>query len=111
MPSTVESSLRIIDILKRADCEWVPAPGINRYMQDVTRSMLGTMLYRLSKHDIIESKKGPTGGYRLCKSVSLYEIYRINAPSGVAVLESCFDEVNIIQRRFIKMLKDFVIEP
>jgi DNA-binding IscR family transcriptional regulator len=109
VPKTVETCLRAIDILRRADCEWCPSAGINRHMTDVSRDMLNTMLYRMTKAGFLEAKRGPTGGYKIVTDISLYDIYKINVPSCIRLTESCLDEMRVAQAQIVRILKETVI--
>ena len=111
IPKSVETSLRIIDVLKRCDVEFAPAFKILEHVDDVTKCMVDTMLYRLVIAGILDSKKGPTGGYRFAKETTLLELFLLNAPTCVLRKQSCNDEVNDLQGRFLKQLKDIVIQP
>jgi DNA-binding IscR family transcriptional regulator len=111
IPKTVENSLRILDILKRADCEWVPCHALCTHMPDISTCMVETLLYRMSKALILDSKKGPLGGYKLARKTTLYELYQINAPTCLETQKSCLEEVTMIQLRFIKSAINITIEP
>jgi DNA-binding IscR family transcriptional regulator len=111
IPKSVETSLRIIDVLKRCDVKYAPAIRILEHVDDTSKCMCDTMLYRLVKAGILDSKKGPTGGYRFAKETTLLELFLLNAPTCVLRQLSCNEEVNALQGRFLKQLNDVVIQP
>ena len=111
IPKSVEASLCIIDVLKRCDVEFAPAVKILEHVDNTSKCMCDTMLYRLAQAGILDSKKGPTGGYRFIKETTLLELFLLNAPTCVLRRPSCNEEVYALQGRFLKQLNDIVIQP
>jgi hypothetical protein len=71
----------VFDVLRRADCEYVPASVIER-VHGVKVNYLYDVLHTLCKKGVLESKKGGHGGYKHVKSVSVYALFQWLAPKS-----------------------------
>jgi DNA-binding IscR family transcriptional regulator len=110
IPKGVDTSLRILDVLKRADCDYVPHKAVVMHV-NVSYATISTLLYRMAKQGIIESKKGPLGGYKFVSECSVYDLYMLSAPSELVRFPSVNEEVNAVQRRFVRDLQGIIITP
>ena len=70
----------VFDVLRRADCDYVPASVIER-VHGLTKAQLYDTLPVLTKHGILESKLGLHGGYKHAKPVSLYTLLKLFCPT------------------------------
>jgi DNA-binding IscR family transcriptional regulator len=107
IPKTVETALEIFEIIERADVEWVPSDAIRKFCT-APDDCVWTILNRLVKAGILESKRGPAGGYRVGgyrhgHITSLHELMRVITPSRIKHNPSCNDKVNRVQRRILEL--------
>ena len=78
----VEIAYQIFDVIRRADCEYIPTSVIER-VYGVDRNYLYEVLNTLVKNGILESKRGQLGGYKHIKEVSLWDLFSWFSPKGL----------------------------
>lgn len=110
IPRTVETTIKMLDIIKRGDCEWVPGTAINKHTGCNPKTS-DTILGRLVKAGILEGKRGPTGGYKQVLETSLLEIFYLNAPSCCQRAPSIDEDVNVLQRKILDLYSQVLFKP
>lgn len=110
IPRCTEAAVQILNVIRRADVEWVPATAIRIHTQ-ANKKTIDTMLHKLIKAGVLESLRGPTGGYKQAVETSLLELFYITAPSFVQRVPSANEEVNALQRRMLQLFSDVVMKP
>ena len=111
IPRLVEIAIKILDIIERADIEWVPSQSIIEYIGDEREPTVQTILARLVMADILSAKRGPCGGYKQEYSTSLQMLMRICAPSCLDIVPSKSEDVNKVQRRILQLFADTTFTP
>jgi predicted transcriptional regulator len=110
VPMCVETVIRILDVVKRGDTEWVPGPAICKHV-DCNEQTVTTFLTRLVNAGILESRRGPTGGYKQMLDTNLLELFLIAAPSRVIRGQSTDDSTNKLQEDVLKLFESVVFLP
>ena len=110
IPRSVETAIRILDVIKRADIEWVPGTAVCEHVGRSDRTV-ETILARLVGAGILEGKRGPTGGYKQVLETSLLELFFLNAPSCCQRAPSVEENVNELQRKILHLYSDVVFVP
>jgi DNA-binding IscR family transcriptional regulator len=110
VPMCVEITVRILDVIKRGDVEYVPGPAICKHVDCNEQSVI-TLLSRLTNAGILESRRGPTGGYKQPLDTNLLELFLVAAPSQVVMGRSLDDSLNKLQKDVLKLYESVVFKP
>jgi DNA-binding IscR family transcriptional regulator len=73
LPQTVHIGIAIADIIERADAEYVPTRAFTLYIR-CQKGTLKAVLFRMKKAGLLEGKMGPSGGYKLARSFTLFQL-------------------------------------
>lgn len=104
----------VFDVLRRADCSYVPSSVITEVCKDnIPKGSLLIVLVRLANAGILESKKGIYGGYKQARSVSMLELFRLFSPKLVPDPKQCYgvDTLERFMCRIYSLLSDCVVYP
>jgi hypothetical protein len=107
----VELAYRIFDVLRRADCEYVPASVIER-VHDVNIGYLYEVLSILCKNGVLASRRGAHGGYKHVREVSLYSLMAWFSPAGTPNAKD-YDDPILAQHmaRLTHQLRQTIVKP
>jgi DNA-binding IscR family transcriptional regulator len=110
IPRCVETTIKILDLVQRADVEYVPGPAICRHL-DCNEKTVTTILSRLTAAGIFSSKRGPSGGYKQTAETNLLELFLVAAPSCVQRAKSIEESVNKAQLEVINVFSSVIFKP
>ena len=80
LPELVLIGINIVDIIQRADVEYVPTRIFAKYIK-CSESSLRTVLFRMKTGGLLAGKMGPTGGYRLSRAFCVLDLYKLLTPT------------------------------
>ena len=88
LPQTAEYALRAVIHIAETDTEPVRVEDIARAL-GVPRNYLSKTLHQLARDGILDSTRGPGGGFRLSRAASELTLAQVVSPFGLSEQSSC----------------------
>ena len=114
LTARVITCLEIFEVMKRADCKYVPSGVVKRvYPEGSSLGSIMETLHWLRRNGVVESKKGSHGGFKHVRPVSLLELVQIFSPTHAPEpdKELYSKQVNKTLAKLKKTLSECIIIP